>query len=699
MAIIWSSYAGHYRVGIDVAVSGDLATLAVYGENQSGYSHAWHSTIHFTGDWSGSKQVHVSTGLGTSFHELHRTQIRFTGTRSFAVTMSIPYWGGTVYVARSVTISPPAQHPKQPTGLRVQRSSDTVHVLNWTNTEHYDAVQVFRSSGDGNYYQIAAPTGNPTTYTDTSTKANERYYYKIQAVRQGLGSGLTAAAGPVFTTPAAPTEVAAARVGSTIQITAKGQNTWANRYDVQDVSGTVIATNVALPYTHTNPAATTTHKYRVRARLSGTTGTLTSAWSNQSNAVTLVSPPAAPSVGSTPPAKTVAGAVRFTWSHNSTDTSKQERFQLSILDIYGSDDEQIYTGTGSVSEYVRNLSADEYYWKVRTKGAHSDYSPWSRTQVFQAITRPVVQILEPSGTHWIDPKLTVNWRYTQPENERQSEYELQLETSDGNVVETLTGNGDLTRAVFNTLLLNNTAYRVRARAASSGIWSDWSPYWNLNVRFIPPAIPSAAVAWDDRLGLAEIVATRNSGAVSTVKMSVERLDDHGYTLIAENLTQQSNNLTDPEAYSSGATTYRITAYAATGATSVKEVTLQAGSSSIWIGGGSSYSEIAKLHFDPELSIETGRLRTSHRFSGRPKPVAYASAQLTNTIKISGHILEDDTLNSALSHVERVCTDPSPIHLYRDPTGRRIYGNLSALSLTRIADQLWSYSLSIEETDH
>jgi hypothetical protein len=44
------------------------------------------------------------------------------------------------------------------------------------------------------------------------------------------------------------------------------------------------------------------------------------------------------------------------------------------------------------------------------------------------------------------------------------------------------------------------------------------------------------------------------------------------------------------------------------------------------------------------------------------------------------------------------SDPAPVHLYRDPDGRLIYGALGTVQLTREAETLWAFSFQLTETE-
>lgn len=114
-----------------------------------------------------------------------------------------------------------------------------------------------------------------------------------------------------------------------------------------------------------------------------------SGWSNVASTV-LATVPDAPTTFDTEAAFIVGDTVRLRWTHNSEDSSEQERAQIE-LKAGGS------TSTVSVAEDTyHDLSLSGYAdgaeveWRVRTKGAHPDWSPWSATRSFSVYERPTL---------------------------------------------------------------------------------------------------------------------------------------------------------------------------------------------------------------------------------------------------------------------------------------------------------------------
>lgn len=162
-------------------------------------------------------------------------------------------------------------------------------------------------------------------------------------------------------------------------------------------------------------------------------------------------------------------------------------------------------------------------------------------------------------------------------------------------------------------------------------------------------------------------------------------------------------LDDWEALSWGQTMYRAVAYTDTGASAVTDLTVVAESSAMWLSGGDGYTVAARLPYDPSLKIDAGRARSVQRYEGRPHGVAYAGEHVSRVVDASGSILELDDANASTARMEAIAQTESPLHLYRDPDGRRIYGSLSNVSLPRktgaSGGAVWGWGFQLEETDH
>ena len=125
--------------------------------------------------------------------------------------------------------------------------------------------------------------------------------------------------------------------------------------------------------------------------------------------------------------------------------------------------------------------------------------------------------------------------------------------------------------------------------------------------------------------------------------------------------------------------------------------MHADSDAMWLGGGDQFMVTARLPFDPTKQVTVSRARALQRYEGRSRAVAYAGEQTAQTISAGGTILTDDERNASLARMEELAQSSEPVHLYRDPDGKRVYGMLSAINLTRNTDIWWGFDFTLEET--
>ena len=715
MAISWGAWQNHVRLGIDVIMSpasvgsGTMSvalTIRMYAQTDGSSSVYGNWPVTFSGAWTGSGTVAINLGPGQSALIWTTNTSRATSTSSqvLSYNATVSHALGSSSIARSFTIpARPAAPPAAPGTPIVVRNSDTSLTVSWSRTSTYTAVVVQRSTGDNKWVQVGRPTGNAYTFTDTTTTANQRYFYRVAGVNAGGQSGWSGNSASTYTTPNPPTAVSAVRDGANIVVTGTPGNAWATKYDVMD-GASVIATDVALPYTHVNPSTSAAHQYKLRARI----GTLPGGWSAPSNVVQLTAPPAAPT-GLAPNGVNIADdtAAVFAWTHNPTDSSKQSAAELRYRKT-GTSTWTTLTATTASQITGPVLAADPWEWQARTKGAHADWSPWSAVATLTSITRPGVAIVTPAET-WDRPTLPVEWTWQQLRGIPQSAWQVELVTDDtGELVESLSGQNGAVSAMFAHRVDDGETYRVRVRGAAGALWSEWAEQ-RVEIVFVPPAIPIVDAVWDEETGTASISITAEPevGKPDAVSVTVERrVGDEPWEPIvvgqvldpAEPGIPAALSLIDPLCLSYGPTQYRVTAYSDIGAAAVAEVTVLADSWAVWLNAGGQLEQAARLPFDPTVGDGYGRERTTHRFSGRFRPVAYASEQLSRTVRVGGTLHDGDDEVATRDQLRLVAIDPAPVHMLRNPTGLRMFGSLSDVALEREFDGEWSFEFSIEETD-
>ncbi|MGO3147079.1 MAG: hypothetical protein ACTIJ6_05300 [Leucobacter sp.] len=613
-----------------------------------------------------------------------------TQTRSF--TVSTNHFYGTT--SDTLSVSFPARYAVTPSLLMVTRLSDTSHRLNWNRNSLYTAVVVQRRTNGGSWVQVGRPTGNAATWTDTTTQANKRYEYRVAGVGGSGQSAFTGASASVYTTPAAVSSVLAEKVGTYIQVTATGLPPYATAYEVSD-NGSLVDSNVtSWPWLHSAPNPSITHTYSVVAKR----GTLKSAGTT-SNTVQLLAPPLAPT-GLTPNGGVSASDmdVLFAWVHNPVDTSAQTAYELRYRVPAGA-----WTTLSGTTAATRTVALTEgaYEWQVRTKGQHASFGDWSAIATVTVITRPGVAIQGDGTTD--TPIYTVEWTWDQAQGRPQSAWQVELYDSEMVLLQRREGSGAATAASLSYRLVDGESYTVQVRAATGGIWSEWSPL-EITAEFVPPADALVTGGWSETTGTVELEITEGAGVVVADLLSIERSVDGGDTwesFITNAVLETTLAFSDGESLSRGTTLYRVTAtYSVNGAASTVEYAVVADSGSVWLSGGVGFSITARLPFSPQPEIEPGRARSVEEYDGRSKPVAYAGEQTSYGYSVSGLLADTDVELSALvEDMTILAQHAEPVFMVRDPDSRRIYGVISSIPMPRQNGLgWWAYSFSLTETD-
>lgn len=707
MAITWGNTSGDFRLGIDIQVSGTRATIIVYGQSV-GYGHDWTYPLKFTGAWSGSKQVSFYSGFGqTVTKELHRSSASFTGTRTYGA--SISYWNGSSSVSRSVTISNP-QPPAAPALSRVSRASDTQHTITWTQSTGRPISgfviqrRYWTGSGWDAWREQARLGSGSRSYTDTTTRAGTAYQWRAAAYNGAGQSVFTSPSLAAPTTPAPVASAAAKRVGDTIVVSWPFiQSAPDTRIEVERRQGSgawASLTTVASSQTQVedaSPSTTIPQSYRVRQTVRSPHDggvTLHSDWVTTSS-VSITSRPLAPTIIAPSQAFVAAGPVTIEWKHNAPDGSEQTEREIAFTTpsgttkYYRAKNNQTSTILGFGWEAVHTI-------RVRTKGAHPEFSPWSDPLVFNTIFPPVVDILNPSDTV-TTRTLPVRWETSQKNGWKQNAWEIVLADSGGLELGKWAGTGDTTSFPLPVPVENNKTYKVAVRAAVSGVWSEPTVSF-FTVEYAPPAPPEVNVSWDDTSGQAAIYvdAGKVPKAESTATITLWRSIDGGVTWesVAEGL-EPGSAVSDYEGLSNGTTLYHATAYTSIGGEASAEFELAATSRKLWVGAGPGYAQQVSLEFNPSAGASFTVARGALHFDGRALPVPVLGAGRGGELDVSGLVFDGDA--TSLDDIIKLVTGDYVTHLVRVP-GIRRYGIIRGMNTDRTHAQAWQVSLKLEETE-
>lgn len=630
---------------------------------------------------SGAYQtVHTATGSATSWTDNGTVANRKYRYRIYASNAA----GNSSYAYSDFFYTTPAA----PSNATVSRQSDTQHNLAWNNGSYAaDVCQTLKiqrwdnvSDAYVDVKSFSAPP--PSSYSDITTKADRRYRYRIRAQNTGAGGATLYSSWVltdyIYTTPKVPSDAQAIRDGQDVVVTCVNDSTIVEvtrlEYRVDGGGWQPLTTfdGAANSYRHTEvPGGVLRYRWRNER------DSLYSGWA-ESNDILTETPPAAPTNLS--PSGIVLDVREdrvFSWRHNPLDGSFQRMVQLRIREK-GSSWVEYPSFVYAEGGITYNLDADfglvngtEYEWQVRTWGSHPDPGPWSATAAFKTSARPVVVITYPAADYDIHdyPELTVSWDYTDPKGKPQVGYVITLYSSDGKVLVTHTGTGEIFEKTLNYAVKDGGSYRIGVRAQDAdGMWST-ETIRIFSVVYLPPAEPLLNWTLDRETGtvLVSIINPYDPDAPEVAYNRVYRqVDGQVETLIADRVPPDGS-VTDFIPGVNNENVYWVEAVSEIGSVAESDrahVDFNI-PEYIWINGGPSFSEFCKLSFQMSLSHGFGRISTQRRFAGRKYPVHFEGEELNWETTISAAI-DYDQIEDIENFIQN---NPGP-YFYRDPAGRR-----------------------------
>ena len=237
------------------------------------------------------------------------------------------------------------------------------------------------------------------SYTFTVTKGETWYFRAFCSVTASATKGDSAWTSRVSgqSLPATPASPAVSATGST-----SAKMTWsaaggASTYTVQYVADSsayfdsnpddVRETDGINGTTFLPADLESGHTWYFRVKAVNDTGD--GSWSNVVSTV-LATVPDAPTTFDTEPAFLRTDTARFRWIHNSEDQSEQTAAQ--VMFTVNGNDTTVSVATDEFLELAmsRFADGDSVTWKVRTKGAHAEYSPWSIARTFSTYDKPTL---------------------------------------------------------------------------------------------------------------------------------------------------------------------------------------------------------------------------------------------------------------------------------------------------------------------
>lgn len=660
-----------------------------------------------TASWSGSNivlnwtdhtsvetayQVWESTDGGATYGLLATLGANATAYTHYGPSTSVPHTyrvravgasGETVYSPYSAATTMLPAAPAAPGTATATRVSDTQTTVGWSNNSStlapYASLSVQRwDNVTGSWYTVKSGlSASSVTYADTSTVANRRYQYRVVAVN-ATGSATGAVSGLLDTTPAAPSNCAAVKVGTDVVVSWTDNATNEASHEVWHSEGggayVLLATVAGTSYTHTSPNSAATHAYKVRAKATSG-GTLYSAYSAPSGTVQLLTAPNAPS-GLTGGVFDATGTVPVTWVHNPVDTTAQTAYEVQYR-VQGAPSWST-TGTVLSSSAGRTFSANTFVngtsieYQVRTKGQHPDWSPWSASQVFVLTAKPVATLVVPNADAYpvSAPYIDVEWSYFDAEGKGQAQYRVSLYDAADTLLRAQTGVGGATSARIEYLLEDGLSYRVALTVwDGDGLASDEVTY-TIDVAYALPTVPVLDVTFDTGTGMATLAVTNPEPTTEpdvVYNAVYRRLGTEAWVLLGE--VGPNGNMTDYTAPVGVEVAYRVEAWTALPslALGADVVVTFSAPGKVYINAGPSLSLVAVLEYEQDISTGYRRDVVAEQYAGRTKPVLYEGMAEQRVVDVGG-LFTDRARRATLEAV----LEATGVHLYRDCFGRRMF---------------------------
>lgn len=473
-----------WRVQVVVNVASETATTITY--NVYGQFYNEHRILSFANgsvsgggqsrSWDGSTRNLNSGNPGTTNFASYSVKLNkgsSARTETFSARFQVTggYGNGTSNASVGVTV--PAitySAPNAPSNCSASRASDTQATVTWTNgststTQPRTAVLVERQTDSGSWVQVASLSASATNYTDNGISADHRYAYRVRSQGNGGTSGYSTS-GYIYTTPAAPSSVTAAKEStSSVTLSAEGLPAWAEGYAIErtaDGGGSWDSAGTADTFPWTDASAPAgTIRYRVRSYR----GDLYSAFV-ESNSITTITPPLAPTVQALPSVVATGSALTVQWTPNHPDGSAQEQAQVEYT--VGSGPAQTATVQGPGTSYrlpaPATSSAGTVSVRVRTHGLDDEWGAWSAAQTVRVAVPPEAHFTTPviDGAKIGDLPLVAEWSIT--DSTGVASQSLQLMDGSGKVLHSATPSTGTRQYTFDAStyqLSNATSYMLR----------------------------------------------------------------------------------------------------------------------------------------------------------------------------------------------------------------------------------------------
>ena len=612
--------------------------------------------------------------------------------------------------------------PNPPKNVTFAVESDTKASMTWQANYDNNALKPWKQllldqrrsvNGEawGSWSNAKTMNWDALNSSVTDLKPNGRYQFALYA-RNGAGDSSHVDSQILYTTPAAPKSVSAAKTStSQVTVTADVSNTYAHRVKVERSVGGGTWTTVG-EGTVSNGVGTFVDKnapagvvsYRVsctRPAYGDDTGlTVWTGAAVESNTVTTITAPLAPTV-----VEPASGAVHanpwagvVSWNPNHPDGSAQTSAQVEITNPYGTvTTRSVYDDTASLAyTFAQNGT---WSVRIRTKGLHADWGAWSSPRSFTVATAPSVVLTSPGDVIEKVP-FDVSWSVADTTGVSEQTVtifvdgvERYSEKVDAGLRTVSVGSSKLLPVNHSTLTIQVTVKGGSTLTATQSIVAT--------VDYTPPADPYLTFEPDEDMVTGSAVVsvtfgTPGYGQPDTEYVSVYRVLDGEELLLAERLYdgQQVEDVLPPLNVSYA---YRCVAHASSGAVSEFTQSVVYESHFSMLNFESDASRFVALGWDEKVTRKVEHVTSEFHFArgDSPRPVSYGLSQLDTSITVDGWLEWDQNVYASLVRL----FDAYTYGWFREGSGLRMYGKIAgSLSVDTAENRKIAYSLEVTVLD-
>ena len=574
--LVTAGYGSRYAINCYANGSSSAGSWngSVYSTNNSGW--VWVECMR--------SEITLARGNGSAYNHTFTCQINVTGgfgngTSNASNTVSVPC---RVYST-----------PHTPKNIRAERLSDTSAKVSWDadytgmdGDYPWSTVTVgVVKNGPGEFTDVGTVNRDTTSHTYNGLEPGCMYIFSAKANGPGGTSDYGTSAPAIYTTPTALGMLEAVKAeAAKVVLVGHDAPAYVDNWEFElsaDGGKTWVAADVNASWEYEEAPAGTV-RYRARAIKSGLKGPWT-----ESNEVTTICPPLAPSIRGVSAAYATGSAAYVEWTPNHPDGSAQTSAEVTFATPVGT-----MTAKVEGSTTTQKLPTDAkgvYKVYVRTKGLDEDWGAWSSAATYTVADAPQAYFTDPAqdGATLHAVPHTFTWKVDETGVSRQ---QLALCDSGGNQLWSGTLDKDarsFSLSYAQHAFVNLTAYKVvltvtagssLSVAASRTFQTDWTP----------PAKPSLNVFVDEKLGCQLAVfpgAAESEDTPDTAYFTVSRVLPDGSTLQLGSHLATGEGANDPLPPLNSEFEYVAVAYAATGVSSTTRVKTTVPSSAVVFNWG------------------------------------------------------------------------------------------------------------------